>query len=302
VDVVFTHFHDIHIFVDDPNDVIHGGGKDVHSSAVSYTLTAPIHKLFLLDGAIDGTGGDIGNEIVGNAADNGLSGEGGRDMLTGNDGSDTLDGGIGKDTLIGGDGADSLLGSFGEDSLSGGSGSDTLEGGNGDDTMDGGSESDRLDGGSGLDALQGGTGNDRLFGDDQSDSLDGGDGVDTLVGGAGADSLTGGADKDIFRIDSQSESGPGAGNRDVIADFDGVGDNDKIHLKAIDADTGTVGDQAFVFIGPATFTAVAGQLRWEDTGADKLVQGDMNGDGIADFEILLQNHAGQGLVAGDFVL
>jgi hypothetical protein len=32
------------------------------------------------------------------------------------------------------------------------------------------------------------------------------------------------------------------------------------------------------------------------------VQGDTNGDGIADLEILLQNHAGQGLVASDFVL
>jgi hypothetical protein len=62
------------------------------------------------------------------------------------------------------------------------------------------------------------------------------------------------------------------------------------------------GDQRFGFIGNGAFTDVAGQLRWEDVAADKVVQADTNGDGSADFKILLQNYAGLPLVAGDFVL
>jgi hypothetical protein len=55
-------------------------------------------------------------------------------------------------------------------------------------------------------------------------------------------------------------------------------------------------------MGTGAFTGVAGQLRWEDVGADKLVQGDTNHDGAADIEILLAGDAGSPLSAGDFVL
>ena len=40
----------------------------------------------------------------------------------------------------------------------------------------------------------------------------------------------------------------------------------------------------------------------EDVGADKLVQADTDGDGNANFEILLQNDAGTTLSAADFFL
>jgi len=60
------------------------------------------------------------------------------------------------------------------------------------------------------------------------------------------------------------------------------------------------GDQAFSFIGTAAFTGVAGQLHyWYDAGRT-IVSGDVNGNGTADFNIVLAGTVI--LVAGDFVL
>ena len=52
-----------------------------------------------------------------------------------------------------------------------------------------------------------------------NDALTGGNSNDTLTGGAGADMLTGGLGDDLFDYNAVSDSGVGAGNRDVIADF-----------------------------------------------------------------------------------
>lgn len=60
------------------------------------------------------------------------------------------------------------------------------------------------------------------------------------------------------------------------------------------------GDRAFPFIGAAAFSGTEGELRYVQLGANTYVQGDVNGDGVADLEIkLLGLHT---LVAGDFVL
>jgi cytidylate kinase len=58
-------------------------------------------------------------------------------------------------------------------------------------------------------------------------------------------------------------------------------------------------DAAFTFIGSGAFTNVAGQLRVEMQGANALVQGDVNGDGVADLVIFVENWTP---VVGDFVL
>ena len=84
-------------------------------------------------------------------------------------------------------------------------------------------------------------------------------------------------------------------NRDVIQDFHR---GDDIDLSTIDAKQGGA-DQAFHFIGTKAFTHHAGELRFSDLGATCLVQGDTNGDGRADFDILVK--AGT-LSHGDFVL
>jgi hypothetical protein len=75
---------------------------------------------------------------------------------------------------------------------------------------------------------------------------------------------------------------------------------DIINLGNIDAIAGG-GDDAFSFIGGAAFSNVAGQLRSTDNGnGTYTVEGDVDGDGVADFAILVTSAAPLG--AGDFVL
>ena len=86
------------------------------------------------------------------------------------------------------------------------------------------------------------------------------------------------------------------GARDVISDFSSA-QGDKIDLSTLDASTLASGNQAFTFIGAGYFSFnVPGMVRF-DGG---VVQGDVNGDGIADFEIALAGVTS--LTAGDFIL
>ena len=158
----------------------------------------------------------------------------------------------------------------GNDTVKGSAFNDTLLGFDGNDFMSGGARQDSLSGGNGNDNLDGGGGQDTLNGDN---------GNDTLIGGLGVDSLTGGAGTDTFVFKSIAETG--GGQTDIITDFERR--VDKIDLAGIDANTNTVGDQAFAFIGVNAFTNVAGQLRWDLT--THTLMGDVNGDGVADFAI-----------------
>jgi Ca2+-binding RTX toxin-like protein len=133
------------------------------------------------------------------------------------------------------------------------------------------------------DTLLGGAGNDHIRGGAGNDLLSGGLGADTLQGGDGKDRLTGGGGADQFVFATAAEAGLGAA-RDVVADF--VAGVDRIDLSAIDANTGLESDQAFSFLGAGAFTGVAGQLRYV-AGAQGLLAGDTNGDGVADFHITL---------------
>ena len=73
---------------------------------------------------------------------------------------------------------------------------------------------------------------------------------------------------------------------DAITDFtDSV---DRIDVSGIDADSRLSGDQAFTFLGGALFDGQRGVLRY-DTGVagETHVLLDMNGDKIADFDLVL---------------
>lgn len=86
--------------------------------------------------------------------------------------------------------------------------------------------------------------------------------------------------------------------RDQITDFDSR--FDVINVRTIDANVTLGDDQAFTYIGGAAFSNTAGELRFTDLGADVIIAGDVNGDGVADFEIML---TGTGSVeANDFIL
>jgi Ca2+-binding RTX toxin-like protein len=139
-----------------------------------------------------------------------------------------------------------------------------------------------------------------LFGGAGNDVLIGGDLGDTLYGAGRGDTLTGGLGNDIFRYDNVTDSN--STERDGIQDFT-LGD--VIDLSRIDADSVTSGDQAFTFIGNAAFSNVAGQLRFENIslgGPIWLVQGDTDGNGVSDFEVVLVVTDANPITAGDFIL
>lgn len=173
-----------------------------------------------------------------------------------------------------------IIGSLtGADRLTGDLNANTLVGQGGNDSLDGAAGADSLIGGTGLDTLRGGAG---------TDSLTGGAGRDLLYGGA-ADAV-----RDVFIFTKTTESVVGT-SRDMIYDF--VRAIDDISLSGIDANTKTAGDQAFLWGGT---TAKAFGVWITDTGTDILVRADINGDKVADMEILVKNVTT--LSSGDFLL
>jgi Ca2+-binding RTX toxin-like protein len=317
--------------VDDVNDLVaenSGEGNDkVRTTLSSYALTADVEELhFIGAGNFTGTGNDLNNNIYGAGGSDTLSGGDGYDTLNGNGGDDLLYGGAGGDLLSGGAGADYLEGNDGNDvylvdnagdsvvelagegtdevysnlstytlgadvenltsNLSGGAAFHGI--GNGLDNV--------LYGQSGNDTFEGLGGDDTIRGNVGDDSLDGGADDDLLIGGSGADVLTGGSGADNFRI-GYFESGTGS-TADRITDF--AGGSDIVDISGWDANTGVGGDQAFSFIGSAAFSGSAGELRTYFDGVNTWVQGDINGDAAADFEIRFDGAVP--LSASDFVL
>jgi serralysin len=119
----------------------------------------------------------------------------------------------------------------------------------------------------------GGSARDVLWGNEVANRLEGRGGDDVLNGFEGADTLVGGRGNDLFKF-TVVEKG------DIIADF---ARGDRIDLSGIDANTNAANDQAFAWIGNKAFSGVAGQLRY----SGGLLEGDINGDGIADFGVTL---------------
>ena len=140
----------------------------------------------------------------------------------------------------------------------------------------------------GFENLIGGPGNDVLTGN----FLNGNAGNDILTGGGGGDRLTGGAGADTFEFLSIADLPVGAGH-DTITDFTQA-DGDLIDLSAVAAFHLTGND------GSDGFTGHAEELHFAQSNGNTIVQGDVNGDGVADFEIVLK-----GLIAlkdTDFIL
>ncbi|MEH2591217.1 M10 family metallopeptidase C-terminal domain-containing protein [Bradyrhizobium sp. AZCC 1721] len=145
----------------------------------------------------------------------------------------------------------------------------------------------------------GGSGNDTLIasgfgctlsGGGGGDTLAGGGGNDRLIGGSGKDNMTGGASADTF-VFAFGDSSAASGQHDRITDF--TTGTDHIDLSGIDAITSTGALDLFHFTGAASFSGSAGELNYVYDNSLGMItlQGDVNGDGIADFAIDLAGNA-----------
>ncbi|MDR6292471.1 Ca2+-binding RTX toxin-like protein [Inquilinus ginsengisoli] len=282
----------------DGNDRLFGGaGADILNGGIgtdtaSYATSSAGVTVGLAGAA--GIGGDAQGDtltaietIVGSRFNDILTGDAGANVLTGGDGNDVLRGGAGADRIEGGAGTDSVQ--YSENTAGIGINLGTGVG------IGGTAQGDIV---TGIENAYGGSGNDALIGSGGNDGLVGGAGNDVLNGGGGADTLIGGAGADRFTYGSVGQSQVGAG-ADRITDFSHA-QGDRIDLAAVDANSIVTGNQAFAFIGTTAFTHHAGEMRFAVSGGNTVVSGDVNGDGVADFNIVLTGAIT--LVAADFVL
>jgi Ca2+-binding RTX toxin-like protein len=280
--------------VDNAGDrIVDTAGTDTVLASVSYKLATNVAVEVLSAGnlaartAINLTGNNLANRLIGNAGNN---------TLDGGLGADQLRGGTGNDTYVLGNGADKVIDTGGIDLITSTITRSLVSFGTVDKlTL--------------LGTAVGGTGNalaNTITGNNVGNLLNGGGGNDILIGGRGKDTMTGAAGADDFDFNAVLETGKTASTRDVIRDF--VRNVDDIDLSTIDANGTAAGNAAFKFLAAngAAFTGVKGQLHWfqenpAGTGRDKtIVEGDINGDRRADFQIELT-----GLITlskGDFVL
>ncbi len=303
----------------DGTDTVDGGaGKDL------YDLSAALSNVQINLDTIDHNGFTASQAI----------GIGGTDNISG---FEDASGGAGIDALFGSSAANVLHGNGNADSLFGYGGDDILDGGTGDDTLKGGLGNDAyymndidingrvLDtatklANEGIDGVRTGVTvnlNEARFANIENGYLTGssnaslgGSAVDNvLVGNTGNNSIYGLGGRDVMRGDLgvdtfvylfNSDTGKTATTRDLIQDFTHL--TDKIDLLALDANGALAGNGMFVFqaaVG-AAFTGIAGQLHTLVSGANTLIEGDFNGDKVADFQIELTGHVT--LAGTDFVL
>ncbi|MGD9919280.1 MAG: beta strand repeat-containing protein [Paenirhodobacter sp.] len=283
------------------DDLLDGGyGTDLISYAY---FTGRRINVDLSTGVVIGDGTDtiVGNSIehvIGTSLNDIIAWKGATATYT----AFTLEGGAGNDSLGGSSGSDTLLGGTGADTMAGAYGSDTYEVDNAGDVVveDSSYGYDRVISsinytlGDNVEYLTltgsawAGTGNalsNDIVGNELNNWLRGFEGSDTLTGGLGQDTLDAGVDTnyDIFVFTSVEDSAFGAA--DQIRNFDDT--RDDIYLYQIDANSVSSGDQAFSFIGTTAFSGSAGELRYEQSGGNTYVYGDVDGDRVADFEIEL---------------
>ncbi len=152
----------------------------------------------------------------------------------------------------------------------------------------------------------GGSGNDTLIANDFGCTLRGGAGNDTLIGGAGFDRLVGGIGVDTMNggggdyfVFAVGDNSAASGQHDRINGF--ISGTNWIDISGIDAVAATGAQDLFRFIGTSAFSGSAGQLNYSYNSSlgVTVIQGDTNGDGIADFAIDLAGNVT--VSAGDFI-
>jgi Ca2+-binding RTX toxin-like protein len=246
------------------------------------------------NGNDDLSGSDFNDVIRARGGDDILRGLGGNDQLFGDSGNDTMRGGAGDDNYRVQDAGDLVieLADEGMDTVRSGvdftlsanverlfiaGGARVAIGNNTANTIVGSGGSDTIDGKGGNDVLRGSFGRDTILGGNGSDVIDGGEGKDTMTGGASGD---------IFQFRFLRDLNNSHTLADTITDFSKT-DGDKINLSAIDANSNTGGNQSFEWIATNGFSSTAGEMRYAKSGGDTYIEGDINGDGVADLVIRL---------------
>ena len=114
-------------------------------------------------------------------------------------------------------------------------------------------------------------------------------GVDVITGGSGADTIT---------WTNASHSGVGSGNRDRVTDFSGnAGDGDLLDIGGI------IGSTEYMTVtgNTGSFSGIANELIWNQSGSDTIIQIDYDGDSSADWEIQLDSFTASNLTSQDFL-
>jgi Ca2+-binding RTX toxin-like protein len=277
------------IIVSDAGDTVHGGaGADFIDITIAHP-PAGAGGVYAGDGDNDQI--SLWGAEAGDFDGCTLEGGDGDDLLQERSrGDDVLDGGAGIDTLNYRGAPRAITVDLAAGTSSGKTiGDNTLIG---IEKVIGGRAGDMMSGDSLGNALVGKNGADVLEGQGGGDSLFGGGREDTLTGGLGRDSLNGGGGHDTFVYESLADSTNAAPDQIV-----GLKKHDVIDLSAIDADSNTAGDQAFVRV--AAFDGHAGQLTLTFSAGTTLLQVDVDGDAVADMTIQI---TGQAAGHTDFVL
>ncbi|QNM82993.1 VCBS repeat-containing protein [Sphingomonas sabuli] len=283
-------------------------GNDTVRSSINFRLANYVETLILTGSDnLEGIGSAQANTIIGNSGNNFIHGAGGADMMSGGAGNDIYVVENAGDQVVesAGEGRDIVyssvsftLGANVEDLTLSSNGAVSGTGNNLANSMLGNAAANLLSGLGGNDEIIGGGGNDQLRGGAGADNLNGGNGDDKVDGGVGMDIMSGGTGSDMFIFRDGDFGGATPVTADRIRDFS-HGEIDRMDFSLVDANANVAGDQGFQFIGKAAFSA-AGQLRFEQIGANTYVFGDTNGDGVADFAVRVDGL--QNFVIGDFIL
>jgi len=273
--------------VDSTRDVIHESGADA-SDRVQASITIDLnnaaydgieHVTLTGTAALNATGDDAANLLIGNSGANKLDGGVGADTMLGGAGNDTYTVDNGKDVVIelAGEGTDQVNSAF-TFTLSDFVENLTLTGSS-DSAGTGNALANKITGNAAPNALDGGDG-------ETNDTLIGNEGDDTLDGGNGADSMSGGSGNDSYVVDDSgdkiTESGP-ATDRDRVES--GItytlGSNlEELFLQGTQAIDGTGNSLNNLITGNVNVNTLSG-LAGNDTlngfsGGDLLMGGDGN--------------------------
>ncbi len=239
-------------------------GTDHVQSSVNFTLSNNVENLTLMAGAVQGTGNDLANVIIGNDADNILDGQGGADTMTG---------GLGNDTYMVNDAADTVVEAVGE-------GTDTVVTSS-DYTLTADVENLTLTGTASISGI----GNDLdnvIIGNSGNNTLIGGAGNDLLQGGAGADTMTGGLGDDSYVVDDVADTiietaGEGTDSVEASSDYTLTANMENLTLTGSASVSGTGNDLDNVIVGNSGNNILMGgagnDLLQGGSGSDYLIGG-----------------------------